>query len=220
MGRKGTLQSGAFNTGRVEIYRAAFEKLAGNVWSDMQRIMTDEPGAGGEQELVDFLNTSLADVYAADKKLLFDGNQDEANPTTRHLARCQPQFEFACQTITAKLTTEVKIFVRNLSTAKPPAPVRTIVIIQPPVESKRTEPAQAVIEIPPLPKLPQAPEPIDMNKTLIWVIQQRIQEKLDLRLRSMPSASQFSCVVAGTNLPRQRCKKRTTTGRSTRLSCD
>lgn len=116
MNGQGIGQSSAFNDGKVKIYCEAFQKYAAGVWDDMQRVLGGgfEVYPGCEDDLINFLKESLAAVYEADTKSLFAIKSHADTPTAKHLARCKPRFQFPCQAVTEKLTTEIKISVNQL----------------------------------------------------------------------------------------------------------
>jgi hypothetical protein len=116
MNGQGISQSSASNDGKVKIYCEAFEKYAAGVWDYMQKVLEGgfEVYPGCEDDLINFLKESLAVVCDADTKSLFAIKNETHTPTARHLARCKPRFEFPCQAVTEKLTTEIKIFVNQL----------------------------------------------------------------------------------------------------------
>jgi biotin operon repressor len=120
MARQGVSQSSAFNNGKVEIHCEAFKKYAAGIWGDMQRVLGGgfEVYPGCENDLINFLKESLAAVYDADTNNLFAFKNDVHTPTTRHLARCKPRFEFPCKVVTEKLTTEIKLFINRLRVIK------------------------------------------------------------------------------------------------------
>jgi len=138
MGKQGIPRSSAFNNGTVKVYCEAFEKFATSIWNDMQRVM-----AGGfefyprcEVDVNSFLTLAVTPVQEADKQKLFAPKKVVADPiTARHLAQCQPQFEFRYQAIIEKLTTEIKIFSNRLRAIRETAPVPAAGEIRPQVNT-------------------------------------------------------------------------------------